>query len=203
MLSVWKIATSNLEEYFSESFSWIFGTKQEEMAAANPTPRHRYPDQFKGENFLIWKAKMESFLTVEELFEVVDGTVTDPGAADAAVQANWKKKDRLAKSHILTAVHDDFVHPILDATTSKESWDILISNYAAKSQQNALFYLEEWVSASWDKSTDIEEHISRHDMLYRKFKEAGGNFEEDAMKAHILLMSLPQDFRSLVDAFYA
>ncbi|MCP4353168.1 MAG: hypothetical protein GY795_47565, partial [Desulfobacterales bacterium] len=68
---------------------------------------------------------------------------------------------------------------------------MLVSNFAAKSQQNALFYLEEWINARWDKSTDIEEHISRHDMLFRKFKEAGGNFSEDAMKAHILLMSLP------------
>ncbi len=176
------------------------------MAAESSTPRHRYPDQFKGENFIIWKAKMKSFLTVEKLWKVVDGTETDPGDADAAArtaQAAWMEKDGLAKSHILTAVHDDFVHPILEATTSKESWDILTSNFAAKSQQNALFYLEEWINTRWDKSTDIEEHISHHDMLFRKFKEAGGNFQEDTMKAHILLMSLPSDFRSLVDAFYA
>ncbi len=153
------------------------------MAVAGSTPHHRYPDQFQGENF--------------------DGTEPDPGGEDVQALTAWKEKNRLAESHILTAVHDAYVHPILDTGMSKETWDILISNYAAKSQQNTLFYIEEWINTSWDKSTDIEEHISHHNMLYRKFKEAGGNFSKDAIKSHLLLMSLPSDFRSLVDAFYA
>ncbi len=70
------------------------------MAAASSTPHHRYPDQFKGEDFIIWKAKMKSFLTVEKLFKVVDGTEPDQGGANATVQSAWMEKDRLVKSHI-------------------------------------------------------------------------------------------------------
>ncbi|MCP4353169.1 MAG: DUF4219 domain-containing protein [Desulfobacterales bacterium] len=62
------------------------------MAAESSTPRHRYPDQFKGENFIIWKAKMKSFLTVEKLWKVVDGTETDPGDADGQTRGLAKSQ---------------------------------------------------------------------------------------------------------------
>jgi hypothetical protein len=56
----------------------------------------RIVDKFNGENFSIWKFKMEMVLSAKELWDIVDGS-EDPPSSDADVK-DKKAFDKRAKT---------------------------------------------------------------------------------------------------------
>ena len=77
------------------------------------------------ENYAVWKIKMMDILTGQDLWEYVEGTITQP--SDTAGKAAWKKKDRMALSTIRLRVADKMLVYVASLTTAREAWEALRS----------------------------------------------------------------------------
>ena len=77
------------------------------------------------ENYAVWKIKMMDILTGQDLWEYVEGTITQP--SDTAGKAAWKKKDRMALSTIRLRVADKMLVYVASSTTAREAWEALRS----------------------------------------------------------------------------
>lgn len=92
--------------------------------------------KLNGENYQVWKFKMELLLIREELWDQVNSTALN----DAIQAAAWKKRDDKARSMIGLLVEDSQLIHIRKAETAKQVWDSL-KNYHEKSTLTSKVYL--------------------------------------------------------------
>ncbi|PKI56232.1 hypothetical protein CRG98_023427 [Punica granatum] len=85
-----------------------------------------------GTNYNTWKTCMESYLLVQDLWEIVGGSEATPHTDDAATLRKWKIKTGKAMIHIKVSVEEDMLEHIVYATMPKESWDIIAARFAKK-----------------------------------------------------------------------
>ncbi|XP_074265187.1 uncharacterized protein LOC141587611 [Silene latifolia] len=85
---------------------------------------------FKGVNYQFWELKMKTLFRSQELWELVENGFEDtkPAEPDATLKEK-RKKDAKALFIIQQALEEEFFSRIASATTSKEAWDILKSEY--------------------------------------------------------------------------
>ncbi|XP_074283722.1 uncharacterized protein LOC141608081 [Silene latifolia] len=84
----------------------------------------------KGVNYQLRELKMKTLFRSQELWELVENGFEDtkPTEPDAALKEK-RKKDAKALFIIQQALEEEFFSRIASATTSKEAWDILKSEY--------------------------------------------------------------------------
>ncbi|XP_074299976.1 uncharacterized protein LOC141631169 [Silene latifolia] len=85
---------------------------------------------FKGVNYQFRELKMKTLFGSQELWELVENGFEDtkPEEPDATLKEK-RKKDAKALFIIQQALEEEFFSRIASATTSKEAWDILKSEY--------------------------------------------------------------------------
>ena len=92
-------------------------------------------EKFNGQNFELWKLKMEDLLVDKD-----QGNAIDPGIKPTKMSDEyWKKLDRKAKRTILLCVLDSLLLNVSREATAKTSWDKLGTLYQSKSLVNKLF----------------------------------------------------------------
>lgn len=80
-------------------------------------------------NWRTWKVQMMDLLGELEVWDVVDGTETEPSDLTMSGGKAWKKKDRKALGIIRRCVNDSILLHILAASNAKSAWDTLTQTY--------------------------------------------------------------------------
>jgi len=100
-------------------------------------------------NWFNWSFSMESFLTIKDLWEVVEETTvpedvenandsTDTKEAKRIRRVQREKEDKKAKSYIRMRVESEFTEAIRDCKTAKQTWKTLYELNSSKSITNRM-----------------------------------------------------------------
>lgn len=102
---------------------------------------------FNGENFSVWKAKIQTYLISKNrdavLFKTKPRRSTDPKQTEDERKAKedeiviFEQVDKIVKSQLLMALSDKFAKIVIKCNTCKEIWDRLCAVHEQKSQVNS------------------------------------------------------------------
>jgi hypothetical protein len=100
-------------------------------------------EKFNGQNFELWKLKMEDLLVDREQWVVVSPRTILMGMS----KEEWEKLKRRERSTIQLCLADSVLLNVSGEDTAKKLWDKLGSLYQSKSLVNKLFLQKEIVSS--------------------------------------------------------
>lgn len=164
---------------------------------------------FNGENYGFWRIKMKTIFLTKKLWEVVEGGVPDPPAggdhSPETIQLKTRceeasLKDLTALQIIQTAVSESIFPRIAPATTAKEAWNALQSEFEGSHQVkmiNLQSLRREYENLKMNESDSINTFTT-------KLIETGnqlrlhGEEKSDYQMVQKILISLPEKFDSIV-----
>ena len=109
-------------------------------------------EKFKGENFHLWKFKMQMVLEEKDLWNIVKGDEvepTDEGTTETQ-RRQFQKRERKALATICLSLGDEQLSLVRTATTAKEAWLKLENHYEVKSLANKLFLRKSILLCLWE-----------------------------------------------------
>ena len=118
-------------------------------------------EKFNGNNFELWKLKMEDMLEDRDLWEAA----SLPVRPAAMSQADWDLKDQKAKGFIRLYLADLILLNVLDENTANSLWTRLGSVYQAKSLVNKLFLRKKLYSLRMEEGGSIADHLNAFNLL--------------------------------------
>lgn len=100
----------------------------------------RVIEKFNGENFGLWKFKMEMILDEKDLWEIVEGT-EEPPPSDADVKEKKSYERRVKKAFAVIACNlaDRQLAHVRTCKGPAEAWRVLCNIHETKSLSNVLF----------------------------------------------------------------
>jgi hypothetical protein len=143
-------------------------------------------EKFNGNNFELWKLKMEELLVDKEKWIVVDPSTQPTSTPSTSTQAtgtqptntqttstpptgmlkeNWEKLDRRERSTIRLCLEDSVLLNVSGESTSKELWDKLGNLYQSKSLVNKLFLRKMLYHLRMEDGDSMKEHLNAFNTL--------------------------------------
>jgi len=138
---------------------------------------------------------MRMVLQARDLWEVVSGEEVKP-EAEAAAQA-WEKKARKALATIALALSAAEKEHIIECTTPKAAWDILVKLYEGKGRNRKSMLLQELFRLSLGTTEGMDAYLRGVREKMSELSTVGLKLEED-VKLAIILNGLPERYRYLV-----
>jgi hypothetical protein len=93
----------------------------------------RVIDKFNGENFNLWKFKMEMVLASMDLWEIVDGSEeAPPSDSDPKVIKEYQRRAKTAMSTIAINLVDSQFHHIKRCKGPVEAWKTLVETIGSE-----------------------------------------------------------------------
>ena len=125
------------------------------------------PGPFDGKNFLLWKAKMELWLTPMTCYHVAEGKPTNLPPAD---EAKFKVDDNLFRGAVISALDPKFqksyiIHPI-----GKELWDALVGKFGVTDAGSKLYLMEQLFDYQMAENRSVVEQAHEIQALAKKLE---------------------------------
>ena len=126
------------------------------------------PFRFEGSHFKRWQQKMQFFLTVNKVANVLTENIpVQDETADQAAKTQkakeillWKDADYLCKNYILNGLTDDLYDYYRDGKTAKEVWDALAKKYDTEEAGAKKYAVSRYINFKMtdDKSVESQSH---------------------------------------------
>ena len=157
-------------------------------------------DKFNGENFGLWKFRMEMVLASMDLWEIVEETEEPPSKdGDAKEIKEYNRRAKKALSIIsLSLVNSQLAH-IKHCKGPAEAWKALCNVHETKSLSNILFVRRKFFTIKMQEGDDLMDHINH----VKELADQLTSFEVPVREEDIvmtLLESLPSSFDNLIIA---
>lgn len=136
-------------------------------------------------NFLNWKFAIKMLLTMDGLWNTIEGTETDP------------VRDQRALARIALCIKPALYQYIRNATTAKEAWKSLADIFENKGLLRRVLLLRQLHRIDYTQFSSMSEYIQGVMTLVQQLTDIGRK-TDDAEVAEILLSGLPQEFEYLV-----
>ena len=158
-------------------------------------------EKFKGENFHLWKFKMQMVLEEKDLWNICTGDEVEPTAEGTTEtqRRQFQRRERKALATICLSLGDEQLSLVRAAKTAKEAWSKLESHYEVKSLANKLFLRKKYFTMSMGAGECMTEHINKMKELASQLEAVGASITEDDQVA-TLLCSLPESYNGLITA---
>ena len=157
-------------------------------------------DKFKGENFGLWKFRMEMVLSSMDLWEIVDETEEPPSKdGDPKVLKDYNRRVKKAMSVIGLSLVDSQLAHIKSCKGPAEAWKALCNIHETKSLSNILFVRRKFFTIKMQEGDDLMAHINH----VKELADQLTSFEVPVREEDIvmtLLESLPPSFENLIIA---
>ena len=160
----------------------------------------RVIDKFKGDNFNLWKFKMEMVLESMDLWEIVDESEEPPSIDDdPKVIKDYNRRVKKAMSVIGLNLVDNQLAHIKSCKGPAEAWKTLCNIHETKSLSNILFIRRKFFTIKMQEGDDLLTHINQMKALADQLNclEVPVKDEDIVMT---LLESLPPSFENLITA---
>ena len=168
--------------------------------ASNGSESLTLVDKFNGENFSLWKFKMEMVLASKELWDIVDGSEeAPPSTADEKDQKAFDKRVKTAFAIIATNLVDKEMAHIKHCRGPAEAWKTLCNIHETKSLSNILFLRRKFFTIKMQEADCMLDHINKVKSLADQLMclEVPLKDEDIVMT---LLDSLPSSYEHLITA---
>jgi transposase InsO family protein len=160
----------------------------------------RVIDKFKGENFNLWKFKMEMVLASMDLWEIVDDSEEAPADdADTKVKKDYDRRAKKAMSIIGLNLVDSQLAHIRSCKGPAEAWRTLCNIHETRSLSNILFIRRKFFTSKMQEGDDLLNHINQVKALADQLNCLEVPVTEDDV-VMTLLESLPPSFEHLITA---
>jgi hypothetical protein len=116
------------------------------------------PDPFDGKNFLIWKAKIELWLTAMSCFHAAEGKPVDLPPEN---EAKFKAEDNHFRGAVISALDTKFQKSYIILPTGKELWDALVGKFRETDAGSELYLTEQLYDYKMVENQSVVEHESR------------------------------------------
>ncbi|XP_074263524.1 uncharacterized protein LOC141586251 [Silene latifolia] len=158
---------------------------------------------FKGVKYQFWELKMKTLFRSQELWELVETGFVDAKSEEPdATLKEKRKKDAKALFIIQQALDDEIFSRIASATTSKEAWDILRSEYLGDKKvvkvRLQTLRREFETSLMGDKES-VQDYLSRISGVVQQMRAYGENMSDELVVGKVL-RSLTQKYDYIVTA---
>lgn len=157
-------------------------------------------DKFNGDNFNLWKFKMEMVLDSMDLWDIV-GETKDPPLFDddPKVLKEYNRRVKKAMSVIGLSLVDNELAHIKSCKGPAEAWKILCNIHETKSLSNILFICRKFFTIKMHEGDDLLTHINQVKALADQLACLDVPVrEEDVVMT--LLESIPPSFENLITA---
>ena len=150
-----------------------------------------------GQNYGIWKYRMESILVLHDCWDMVDGSEVRPTHQGRA-QDEWDKKSKLALHLIKHNVQNMLLGQLKDIRCAKDAWDLFSTLFEAKNTAR-LLTLRNQINQSYRHSNESgSAYLLRVKELNNQLSSIG-----DAMKAEelvqVVLNGLGETYENFVE----
>lgn len=152
--------------------------------------------KLNGENYSLWKYKLELILKREKLWKYIIEAVPKEPSDD------WNKCNDEATAIIGLSVEDSQLFLIKKAKSAREAWEILKSHHEKDTLGSSVRLMRKICGLRFSNEGDITKHIMEMKLLFEKLEALGEQFSEKWLVA-MLLSSLPSSFDTLVTALEA
>jgi hypothetical protein len=125
------------------------------------------PDPFDGKNFLIWKAKMELWLTAMSCFHAAEGKPTDLPPED---EAKFKAEDNLFRGAVISTLDTKFQKSYIILPTGKELWDALIGKFGVTDAGSELYLMEQLYNYKMVENRSVVEQAHEFEALAKELE---------------------------------
>lgn len=150
-----------------------------------------------GSNFLLWKRQMRAFLQSQDLWSIVNGTLTRPVPADPAAitpdegiaMANWDTLAGRAIGNITLRLAPPVFQKV-ENMNAVEAWAELQRLYGEVSPSQVFEYFKKTALFRLDTTKQIRPQMDNLDGWYTALVAEQVNLP-DFIKAMMLLMALP------------
>ena len=157
-------------------------------------------DKFNGENFSLWKFKMEMVLASRDLWDIVDESeAAPPSNADVKDKKAFEKRSKTAFGLIAINLVDKEMPHIKHCKGPAEAWKTLSNIHETKSLSNILFLRRKFFTIKMQEADDMLDHINKVKSLVDQLTclEVAIKDEDVVMT---LLDSLPTSYEHLITA---
>lgn len=168
--------------------------------AASDSEGLRIVDKFNGENFSLWKFKMEMVLSSKELWDIVDGSEEPPpSSSDVKERKAFEKRAKTAFAIIATNLVDKEMAHIKNCKGPAEAWERLCNIHETKSLSNILFLRRKFLTIKMQDGDCMLDHINKvKDLADQLMCLDVAVKDEDIVMT--LLDSLPPSYEHLIIA---
>lgn len=145
-----------------------------------------------GNNWQIWKAKMEDLLYSKDLYDPIDGKKPEDMSED-----DWKKENRKAVACIRQWLDDVVFHHVSNEISAESLWKKLHDLYERKTAGNKAFLIRKLVNLKYKESGTIGGHLNEMQSIVNQLASMEMVLD-DELQALLLLSSLPESWETLV-----
>ena len=157
-------------------------------------------EKFNGENFSLWKFRMEMVLSSMDLWEIVDESEKPPLAdADSKDIKEFNRRAKKALSIIGLSLANSQLAHIKSCKTPAQAWKALCNIHETKSLSNILFVRRKFFTIKMQEGDDLMAHINH----VKELADQLTSFEVPVREEDVvmtLLESLPPSFDNLIIA---
>jgi hypothetical protein len=125
------------------------------------------PDPFDGKNFLIWKTKMELWLTAMSCFHAAEGKPANLAPED---EATFKAEDNLFRGAVISALDTKFQKSYIILTTGKELWDALVGKFGVNDAGSELYLMEQLYDYKMVENRSVVEQAHEFQALAKELE---------------------------------
>jgi hypothetical protein len=125
------------------------------------------PDPFDGKNFLIWKAKMELWLTAMSCFHTAEGKPVNLPPED---EAKFKAEDNLFRGAVISALDTKFQKSYIILPIGKELWDALVGKFGVTNAGSELYLMEQLYDYKMVENRSVVEQAHEFQALAKELE---------------------------------
>jgi transposase InsO family protein len=180
-------------------------SENKEMSAFSNSDNNRAIEKLNGDNFHIWKFKMQMVLEEKDLWDIVTGDEPRPSQLDAKAGASvaetisYDKRAKKAFTIICLSVQDSQLGVVRSAKSAQEAWRKLVQHYEMKGLAHKLFLRRKFFTVQMVEGEDLTLHINKVKTLAEQLEAIGAPVSEEDI-VMTLLCSLPETYHNLIVA---
>ena len=160
----------------------------------------RVVEKFNGDNFSLFKFKMEMILDEKDLWDLVEGSEEAPSSgSDPKVIAAFRKRERTAFRILCSHMVDAQIQHVKSCKGAAEAWKVLCGIHETKGLANVLFLRRKFFTMKMQETDDLLQHINKVKTLADQLDALDVPVTEGDI-VMTLLESLPPSFENLIVA---
>jgi gag-polypeptide of LTR copia-type len=196
-------------------------TQVNTMSSNSHLPHHTLPKlAVNGSNWVLYKKRMILVTSAKGLNEYLKGEIPVPPnpptyprvhvlmadeieeqeKASAKLKEHWMKENETC-TIIASTVPETTQVKLLNATTSKEMWDVVCNEQEVKTKGYQMEMRQQLINTRCEESADVQEHLNKLMKMRQELAGMGASLTEDDFTT-IVVSSLPASYNSVTTSLY-